>query len=91
MRVLIRRPHAYWFLQQYPDLLESLFRPAPGDAPPGVIVVDGTKAPIPGFVFLSAAGELQGMVALQGPNARLELLRTMEELSSKGRSKKPGR
>ena len=83
MRVLIRRPHAYWFLQQYPELFESMTRPAPGNAPPGAVLVDGTRAPIPGFVFLSAEGEYRELVALQGRDARLALLTAMEELSKR--------
>ncbi len=85
MRVLIRRPHAYWFLERYPELYESMIRSAPSGAPEGAVVIDGTKAPIPGFVFLSPKGEYEGMVVLQAAEARLELLTAMEKLSTDGR------
>lgn len=66
VRLLVRRPHAYWFLEEHTDVWEVMIRPDPTpDAPAGAIVLDGSRAPIPGFVLLDADGATLGTLPLR--------------------------
>ena len=74
VRVIVRRPHAYFFLQ---DLFEDRggMRSA---TPAGCTLADGTTAPLPGIYFLDAEGGFLESVALASANARDEILDLLE-------------
>ncbi len=74
MRVLIRRPHAYFFL-------DAQFEDQGGVAtgtPQGCVLGDGTPVPIPGIYILSSEGATEASVALAASNARKKLLEALE-------------
>jgi hypothetical protein len=74
VRVIIRRPHAYFFLSE-------LFKEQGGVAsgtPQGCVLGDGTPVPIPGVYLLSPKGEVLANVALVGKDANQELLKALE-------------
>ncbi len=74
MRVIVRRPHAYFFL-------DAQFEDQGGVAsgtPQGCVLGDGTPVPSPGVYVLSADGDVEGSVALAGKNAREELLKALK-------------
>lgn len=73
MRVIIRRPHAYFFLSEQ-------FKDQGGVAsgtPQGCVLGDGTPVPIPGVYILNATGKVEASVALAGKDARRELLKAL--------------
>ena len=73
MRVIIRRPHAYFFL-------DAQFEDQGGvvtGTPQGCVLGDGTPVPIPGVYVLSADGDVEASVALAGKDARKELLKAL--------------
>lgn len=74
VRVIIRRPHAYFFLgEQFKDQ-----GGVASGTPQGCVLGDGTPVPIPGVYVLSADGDVEGHVALAGKNAREELLKALK-------------
>ncbi len=73
VRVVIRRPHAYTFLQ---ELFESRGG-IQSATPAGCRIADGTTAPLPGIYFLDATGEFLESVALMDALARVDLLGAM--------------
>ena len=64
VRLIIRRPHAYWFKQRY------------------------TKAPIPGFVFMSPKGQVFDTYPLLLPGQTLEKFRTVLKAYAQGKAAK---
>ena len=73
MRILIRRPHAYFFLGEQ-------FKEEGGVAssnPLGCVLADGSQAPIPGIYLLDAEGAVTARVSLLGANARKDLLEAL--------------
>ena len=78
MRVIIRRPHAYFFIE---DTFED--RGGISSATPaGCKLADGSTAPLPGVYFLDEEGKHAGSVALAGASAE-QLLDAMKAASSK--------
>jgi hypothetical protein len=73
VRVLIRRPHAYSFVQRY-------LPPEPTSTAQSPSASDGRTAPIPGIVFLDSNGALRAHVKLDEEGAREALLRALAEL-----------
>ena len=70
MRIIIRRPHAYFFLgEQFKDQ-----GGVASGTPQGCVLGDGTPVPIPGAYILNADGDVEASVALAGKDARRELL-----------------
>jgi len=69
VRVIVRRPHAYFFIE---DLFEDRggIRSA---TPAGCRLADGSTAPLPGLYFLDADGGHLRSVALQGADAQAVL------------------
>ena len=85
VRVLVRRPHAYFFLGEYLAPEGSRM----SGAVDGVTLDDGTRLPIPGVYVLDSTGEPLARAGLLGADAMdrlLEVLRETEEPSSE-----PGR
>jgi hypothetical protein len=74
VRILIRRPHAYEFVQRY-ALREA--EPVSADES-GVVFVDGGRAPIPGLYVLDADGRVLASVPLLDSRAKEALLRALE-------------
>jgi len=71
--VIIRRPHAYLFLQQ--KFEESMKFYAPSGANEGGIVDITLVHPIPGFYLLDAEGRVLGHVGLESQEEVMALLR----------------
>ena len=78
MRVIVRRPHAYFFIKQVGTDRGGIS----GATPAGVVMADGTRAHIPGAYFMDATGELVGSTGLAGASAKEELLAMMKEMSA---------
>ena len=74
VRVLVRRPHAYWFVDEHTGDRGGVV----GATPAGITLGDGTTAPIPGLYLLSAQGELLGNSELVSPTARMSVLALLE-------------
>lgn len=74
VRVIIRRPHAYFFLQ---DTFEERggIRSA---TPAGCVLADGTTAPLPGIYLLDEDGEFLESVALAGATGGKALLEALD-------------
>lgn len=75
MRIIIRRPHAYFFLD---ETFADLGGIASGLAA-GCVLGDGTIAPLPGIYILSPLGEPLTRVALHSDTARVDLLNALLE------------
>ncbi len=78
--VIIRRPHAYWFLEKIAGLnrqTDTIIA-----TPRGLELPKGGTLPIPGIYFLDADQAVLGEVALAEPGARRKLLELMEDLST---------
>ncbi len=74
VRIIVRRPHAYFFLA---DLFED--RGGMRSATlAGSTLADGTTAPLPGIYLLDAEGGFLESVALASANARDEMLDLLE-------------
>ncbi len=73
IRVIIRRPHAYFFV-------EDQFRKQGKDtesvvgSPSGMTLPDGTSAPIPGAYILNADGVAEASAPLLGTGVKDKLL-----------------
>lgn len=70
VRIIIRRPHAYFFL-------ERAFADAGGiesGIPAGCRIADGTLAPLPGLYLVSAEGEVENRIALTQSTTPQELV-----------------
>ena len=78
MRVLIRRPHAYWFLNK-------TFAGQGGLAsatPTGGVSADGTSMPIPGLYLLDPDGGFLDATSIQSVDEVLELLKGVQALGA---------
>lgn len=73
MRILIRRPHAYFFID------ESFAQQGgiSGASPAGCELANGTIAPLPGVYFLNESGTVLDRVPLAVPTAVDSLLGAM--------------
>jgi len=69
VRVLIRRPHAYFFLN---DLFEDQGG-VKSATPEGCTLADGTNVPLPGIYVLDADGDYEASSSISKTNL-LELL-----------------
>jgi hypothetical protein len=73
VRIIIRRPHAYFFL-------ENAFADA-GGIESGIVagcrIADGTIAPLPGFYVMNAEGDVESRIALTPSTTPLELVRAL--------------
>ena len=81
VRIIIRRPHAYWFLMDVgggDDTSRSI-----SATPAGVVIDDGDLLPIPSFFFLDSDKQVLGNVALAEPAAGEKVLDLMAELGSR--------
>ena len=78
VRVIVRRPHAYFYIQE----LGADQGGISGATAAGVVMGDGTRAHIPGAYFMDAEGALLGATGLAGANAKADLLAMMRELST---------
>ena len=74
VRVIIRRPHAYFFLQ---DTFEERggIRSA---TPAGCVLANGTTAPLPGIYLLDEDGGFLESVALAGATGGKDLLGALD-------------
>ena len=79
VRVIIRRPHAYWFLEEIAGNDRGAGRVL---ATPSGLDLDGKLLPIPGIFFIDPDRAVLDRVALSGDDARNRLLRVMEQLGS---------
>ena len=73
VRVIIRRPHAYFFLG-------DLFRDRgglKGATPSGSTLGDGSAAPLPGVYVLDSQGKFEASTGLTGSADRDELVRIL--------------
>jgi hypothetical protein len=71
VRVLIRRPHAYDFLREHPDVVPQDAVTTRAD---GSLEVDDSKLPIPSICVLDASGAVRAVVPLNAEHARQRLL-----------------
>jgi hypothetical protein len=81
IRIIIRRPHAYWFLMDLgggDDDSRSI-----SATPAGVIIDGGDLLPIPSFFFLDADKNVLGNVALADDGATAKTLELMAELAAR--------
>jgi len=81
VRIIIRRPHAYWFLMDLgggDDDSRSI-----SATPAGVIIDGGDLLPIPSFYFLDADKNVLGNVALADDGALDRSLELMAELAAR--------
>ena len=81
VRVIIRRPHAYWFLIDLnggEDAARNI-----NATPAGVVIDDGDLLPIPSLFFLDADKNVLGHVALVDDGAREKTLDLMAALGSR--------
>lgn len=73
VRVIVRRPHAYF-------LIDELFEGRGGirgSTPAGCLLADGTTAPLPGIYVLDADGRVEGRSAVVR-EALLQLLQPLD-------------
>ncbi|MEE8458482.1 MAG: PDZ domain-containing protein [Phycisphaerales bacterium] len=81
VRIIIRRPHAYWFLMDLggaDDDSRSI-----SATPAGVVIDGGDLLPIPSFYFLDADKQVLGNVALADDGALDKSLELMAELGTR--------
>ena len=74
VRVLIRRPHAYWFVDEHTKERGGVV----GATPSGITLGDGSTAPVPGLYTLSEDGALLGTAELVSPAARFAVMELLE-------------
>lgn len=79
MRIIIRRPHAYFFIQ---DAFESEGG-ITSATPAGCKLGDGSTAPLPGVYLLDGEGVVLERVALVEGDARDTLLGALESASKR--------
>ncbi len=80
VRIIIRRPHAYWFLEDIggaDKATDSVLA-----TPRGLTISGGELLPIPGIFFIDPDRAVLGRVALTDADARDRLLEIMEQLGS---------
>lgn len=73
MRIIIRRPHAYFVLDEW-------FKDQGGcvsATPEGMVLGDGGTAPLPGLYVLSAEGAVEASAELVGEDAHATLLKAL--------------
>lgn len=77
VRIIIRRPHAYFFLQ---DTFAGRggIRSA---TPAGCVLADGTTAPLPGIYLLDEDGDFLESVALAGATVGEDLVDTLDRIA----------
>jgi hypothetical protein len=78
VRIIIRRPHAYSFLNE-------TFSGEGGIAsatPAGCVTDDGTLLPLPGLYLLDSEGDFMSASALRSIEETLEMLEDPEALSA---------
>jgi len=74
--IIIRRPHAYWFLE-----LGREEEPMSVSATPAGVVIDGGDLlPIPSFFFIDPDQNVLGNIALAQPDALPKTLELMKDL-----------
>jgi hypothetical protein len=74
VRVIVRRPHAYFFIK---DKLAPKTSPTMKGTPAGVTFSDGTVAPLPGAYLMNAEGVVEASVALSNRDAKSKLLKML--------------
>jgi len=79
--IIIRRPHAYWFLQDIGS--NGRMSLSVRGTPDGLYINDDDLLPIPSLFFLDADRTVLGNVALAEPAARDKVLDHMEKLASR--------
>jgi len=72
----VRRPHAYFFLEEQFQQ-QALDTDSLTASPEGVVVVDGTTAPIPGVYILNQEGRIQAKTPLLDSQAKSKLLQLL--------------
>jgi len=77
VRIIIRRPHAYWFLFELDGEEEPMSVSA---TPEGVVINQGDLLPIPSFFFIDPDRNVLGNVGLAQPDALAKALELMEAL-----------
>ena len=78
VRIIIRRPHAYTFLNE-------TFSDQGGIAsatPAGCVTADGTTLPLPGLYVLDSDGGFLGVAAIRSVEALVELLQEPDGMST---------
>ena len=77
VRIIIRRPHAYWFLSELGREQEPMSVSA---TPAGVVIDGGNLLPIPSFFFIDPDQNVLGNIALAQPDALPKTLELMANL-----------
>jgi hypothetical protein len=77
VRIIIRRPHAYWFLSELGREQEPMSVSA---TPAGVVIDGGNLLPIPSFFFIDPDQNVLGNIALAQPDALPKTLALMANL-----------
>ena len=75
MRVIVRRPHAYWFIQDHTEERGGIRQARPS----GVTLADGSDAPLPGVYVLGADDRILASVDLLAGDPRAELLKVLRD------------
>lgn len=76
MRVIIRRPHAYWFLSE-------TFADEGGIAsatPAGCLTADGTELPLPGLYVVDSEGNFVAATTIRNVEEVIEMLDDPEDV-----------
>ena len=73
MRIIIRRPHAYFVLDDWFEEQGGVVSATPG----GCVLGDGGLAPLPGLYVLSAEGVVEDSAGFVGEDAREALLEVL--------------
>ncbi len=71
--MIIRRPHAYWFIQDHNQDRGGIRQATPT----GVSLADGSSAPLPGVYVLDPEDRILASVNLLGGDAQAELLEAL--------------
>ena len=74
VRVIVRRPHAYFFLKEKFDTGGSLM-----GTMTGVTFGDGTVVPLPGIYVLNTEGVVENQVAIASSDAKEDLLNALRQ------------
>ena len=83
VRVIIRRPHAYFFLA---DTFADRGGISSG-SPAGCVLADGTTAPLPGIYLLDADGGFLASVALMSASAGDDLVDALHRHAGRNASR----
>ena len=85
VRVIIRRPHAYWFLNE-------TFADEGGIAsatPAGCVTGDGTELPLPGLYVVDSEGNFVAATTIRNVDEVVEMLDDPQALSASGAETDP--